>query len=279
MKKNFSIIAILFFIITLTSLNYVLAEEEQPDNNQNTQQEETVKLKKLFSERVYVAETKDGQLIQGYLSYPKTNKKYYPTIILLHSIGRNSKYWAPLYIELSNMGYAVLRVDFRGHGKSVYDKKFRQRSWTTFKNDTFEKYPQDVYDVIDKVQKETKKVDFSNYIIVGSDIGANTAVILAKMMKVKPKGLILISPRMNHKGLYIPIVMTEIGNTPILAISSKTNSFYMSEQDKISKFAQGDFDVYNADRGGADMTILRSQPEIRQVVTDWITKHLTLNSN
>lgn len=276
--KKFFVILTLVFLTSLSAQNYAYAEEnEQQSGEKKPKQEIPIKIKKYYSERVYVAETKDGQLIQGYLTYPKTNKKYYPTIIMLHSIGRNSKYWSPLFIELSNMGYAVLRVDFRGHGKSVFDKKFNQKSWTTFKNNTFEKYPQDVYDVIEKVQKETKKVDFSNYIIVGSDIGANTAVILAKMMRVKPKGLVLISPRMSNKGLYIPIVMTQIGDTPILAISSKTNTFYMREQEQLSKFAQGDFDVYNAERGGADMTILQSQPEIKQAVTDWITQHLKLN--
>ena len=278
MKKNYVILIALLLSTSLTAQNFAFAEEDSSDDkNQNKQKEEQVKIKKFYSERFYEAETKDGHLIKGYLSYPKTNKKFYPTIILLHSIGRNSKYWSPLYIELSNMGYAVLRIDFRGHGKSVFDKKFNQKSWTTFRNDTFQKYPQDVFDVITKIQKESKKADFSNYIIMGSDIGANTAVILAKMMKVKPRGLVLISPRMNNKGLYIPIVMTQIGDTPILAISSKTNTFYMREQEQISKFAQGDFDVYNAERGGADMTILNSQPETKQVVIEWITQHLKLN--
>ena len=71
------------------------------------------------------------------------------------------------------MGYAVLRVDFRGHGKSVFDKKFNQKSWTTFRNDTFEKYPQDVFDVITKIQNNDKENEIAKLNIFTPELSNN----------------------------------------------------------------------------------------------------------
>lgn len=263
MKTKFVIILFLALVVLVLNLSFAMAEDKN-----------TAKVKKTYTEREYTAETKDGKLIHGYLSYPKTNMKGYPTVIMLHSIGRNSKDWKPLQEEFNNLGYAVLRIDFRGHGKSVYDKNFRQKSWVSYSSAGFVKYPQDVTDVINKIQKETKKADFANYVIVGSDIGANTAVIVAKEMTVKPKGLVLIAPSMNFKGLYIPVVMTEIGKTPILAISSKTNIYFMDEQEKLSRFAQGSFDVLNTETGGADMLLLKQQPEVQKSIVNWVKQYL-----
>ncbi len=262
MKKF--IVFILFFAFITLGCSTVFAENENKKS----------KPKKTYTEREYITETKDNKLIYAYLSYPKTNLKGYPTIILLHSIGRNSKYWQPLQEEFNNSGYAVLRIDFRGHGKSVFDKKFRQKSWTAYSNSSFLKYPQDVIDVINKIQKATKKANFNNYLIIGSDIGANTAVLVAKSLQVKPKGLVLIAPSMNFKGLYIPVALTEIGTTPILAISSKTNKYFMEEQTKLSKFAQGDFDIYNTENGGADMLLLKQHPEVQKTIVNWVKSYL-----
>ncbi len=264
MKKIYTTILSIIFLITFFAISSVNAEEQKKNS----------KPKKTYTEREYTAETKDGKLIHGFLSYPKTNLKNYPTVILLHSIGRNSKYWQPLQEELNHLGYAVLKVDFRGHGKSVYDKKFRQKSWISYSNAEFAKYPQDVIDVINKIQKETKKADFKNYCIVGSDIGANSAVLIAKKLPSKPKGLVLIAPSMNFKGLYIPIAMTEIGDVPILAISSRTNKYFMEEQLKLSRFAQGTFDVLNTEKGGADMLLLKQQPEVQKEIINWLKQYL-----
>lgn len=240
----------------------------------NQNDEEPYKPVKPYSERVFTVTTTDNHLINAYLSYPKSKKKGFPTVILLHSIGKNAKPFVSLQRDLNNEGYAVLRMDFRGHGKSVYDKSLRQRSWITYKNSEFEKYPQDVLEVIAKIKKETKKANLDNYAILGSDIGANTAVLVAKELQVKPKALVLISPQMTFKGLYIPVAMTEIGQTPILAISSKTNNRFMQEQEKLSRFAQGVFDVYNIEKGGADMFIFKQYPETQPMVIDWIKQYL-----
>ena len=270
MKKNTLLIILAICTIFITQTFCLSAETTVGQTNQP----ESYRPVKPYSERNFTVTTSDEHLINAYLSYPKTKQKGYPTVILLHSIGRNAKPWVSLQRILNNEGYAVLRLDFRGHGKSVYDKSFHQRSWISYKHEDFAKYPKDVIEVIDKIQKETKKANFKNYVILGSDIGANTAVLVAKELPDKPKALVLISPQMTFKGLYIPIAMTEIGTTPILAITSKTNNRFLREQEKLSRFAQGTFDIYNLESGGADMFIFKQFPETEQIVIDWIKQYL-----
>lgn len=264
MKKIILIAVIFVSIFALFLSSSVQASEGNKKSS---------KPKKTYTEREYTVKTKDGHLIHAYLSYPKTKKKGYPTIILLHSLGRSAYYWIPMQEQFNNLGFAVLRLDFRGHGKSVYNKSFHQKSWTSFKNQTFMKFPQDVIDCIEMIQKETKKTDFTNYAIVGSDVGANTAILVAKQLPQKPKGLVLIAPSMSFKGLYVPVALTEIGDTPILAISSKTDNYFMKEQEKIAKFVQGNLDVYNLQNGSVDMLIIKQDPESQPTIVNWVVKY------
>ena len=274
--KKIIVFVLVFVCSFLVSFKAFAVSESTAGSRQNTLSKPPYVLPtpKPYSERSFKVEASDGQLIYAVLSYPKTKLKKYPTVILLNSIGRTNNSWKPLKIVLNNAGFAVLRMDFRGHGQSVYDKSFRQRSWITYKHSDFEKFPSDVIAVIDKVEKTTKKADFSNYSIVGCDIGANTAVIVAKEFKYKPKALVLMSPQMTFKGLYIPIALTEIGNAPILSITSKTNLRFVEEQTKLSKFAQGIYDVYNTEAGGADVYLFKQYPELPNIISDWIKQYL-----
>lgn len=217
-------------------------------------------------------ETKDkkGFVLKAYLSYPKTRMDRYPVVILLHSLGDSYMSFSGLEKKLNYAGFAVLGLDFRGHGRSVYTKSLRQRAWQYFHNDTYAMFPSDVITVMQVAKTKNKRLDFSDYAIVGSDIGANTAVLVAKSLPVKPKALVLFSPSMSIKGLYIPVAMTEIGLAPILAIASSTDRYSINEQKKLAKFAQGNFDALNMPKGGMGMSLLKGYPELEYQITYWL---------
>lgn len=260
MKKFISFL-IVFILIFSLSISY--AEDKK------------VKKPKLpYSTKEFTVETIDGHLIHAYLTYPKTKMKGYPTIVMLHSLGSNSYYWIPLQEKLNIMGYAVLRIDLRGHGKSVYNNKFHQSSWRSYNESVFSKYPSDVIQTIDYVQKESNKVSFNNWAIVGSDIGANTAVLVSGKYPVKPKAIVLFAPAMTFKGLYIPVVLTELGTTPILAIASIADKYVYNEQIKLKRFAQSTFDTYNVSKGGSNMLIIKSYPDSVGYISNWLNKYI-----
>lgn len=220
-------------------------------------------------------QTKDARVIKATLSYVKIDGiKKYPTVVLLHSLGYSSEDWGNLIPDLNNAGYAVIAIDLRGHGKSIYDTGFHQRSWEYFKPKAYQKIPSDVVAVLNQAQKQSKKVSLDNMAIVGADIGANTAVLVSKDLKKKPKTLVLISPTTSFKGLYIPIALADMGNVPVLTMVSQKDRYCLQEQKSLSKFAQGGFYAKNYPNGGMGMMMIKVNPSMSQDITKWIIRYL-----
>ena len=102
----------------------------------------------------YKIPSKDGFNMYAKLEYPKVKgQNEYKTVVLLHSLGYDSQWWGELPQMLMDKGYAVLFIDLRGHGKSVYNSKLVRTSWTGLTNYAFAKYPSDVISVIDSSSK------------------------------------------------------------------------------------------------------------------------------
>ena len=54
----------------------------------------------------------DGFTVNAVLTYPKNKtQKEYSTVLLLHSLGYNSKWWETLPSDLTDKGYAVLTIE------------------------------------------------------------------------------------------------------------------------------------------------------------------------
>jgi alpha-beta hydrolase superfamily lysophospholipase len=219
-------------------------------------------------------QTKDAKVIKSTITYVQINGlTKYPTVLLLPSLGYSSEDWGGLIADLNNVGYAVIAMDLRGHGKSIYDGQFKKKSWLYFTNKMYQKMPNDVLLMLNQVQKQVKVVDLNNMAVVGADIGANTAVLAAKDMKKKPKTMVLISPTTSFKGLYIPIVMTNL-NMPILTMVSKQDKYCMQEQRNLAKFSQGGFYAKNYPQGGMGMLMIKVNPTMSQDIVKWIMRYL-----
>lgn len=226
--------------------------------------------KKQKSTLTLTYETKDSFIIKSKILYPKVKKTTYPVVILLHSLGYSSSYWTSLPKLLNDKGYAVLLVDLRGHGQSLYDSNFRIHYWTKYSDLQFSKYPTDVIELISYVLYAYKNISAQDYVIVGADIGANTAILAAEKMKVKPKGIVLISASLKFKGLYTPIAMTNLGSTPIMAIASKRDNYSFNQISELKKFAQGKYDEKIYPIGGAGMLMLKANPSMASDIANWI---------
>lgn len=219
--------------------------------------------------------TKDSKIIKATLSYVKIEGiAKYPTVVLLHSLGYSSEDWGNLIPDLTNAGYAVIAIDLRGHGQSIYNGSFQKIPWVYFQPKTYQKIPSDVVAILKETQNQSKKVSLDNMAIVGADIGANAAVLVAKELNKKPKTLVLISPTTSFKGLYIPIAMAEMGNIPILSMVSTQDKYCIQQQKELAKFSQGGFYAKNYPQGGMGMMMLKSNPSMSQDITRWIIKYL-----
>lgn len=215
-------------------------------------------------------QTKDGFMINATLGFPKEKRDKYPLVVLLHSIGYSSAYWCSVKDDFKKAGFAVLAIDFRGHGKSIYTANFHKRTWMYLPNKSFEKYPSDVQGMIKYVADNNKNVSLKNIVIVGGDVGANTAIIAASQMKIKPKALVLLSPSVRFKGLYTPICLADLGAVPILTIVSAKDPYSKSQAYYLKRFAQGAFSVKVYPNGGAGMLMLKVNKSMSVDIVNWV---------
>ena len=81
-------------------------------------------------------ETADKFLINATLTYPKEKGKVYPVIVLLHSIASSSNDWDGIPQKFNEAGFAVLNVDLRGHGKSIYNINLDKKYWQNIRKKT-----------------------------------------------------------------------------------------------------------------------------------------------
>jgi len=219
--------------------------------------------------------TPDNFIMKATVCYPKIKQEErFPTVVLIHSLGYNSSRWTGIQDKLTEAGYAWVAIDLRGHGKSVQNSEFKRISWLNMKQKAFLKYPADVSSVLKEIAATYKKISLNNWAIIGGDIGGNTGVLAAQNMQVKPQAIVLISPNTSYKGLYIPVAITELGNTAFLCVASDKDNGAIQAEQTLRKFAQADFEVYNVPRNGSGMMLLNQNPELSDMIIKWIDKYL-----
>ncbi|MBS4760254.1 MAG: alpha/beta fold hydrolase [Clostridium sp.] len=215
-------------------------------------------------------ETKDNFVIKSKLFYPAKEEAVYPVVVMLHSLGYSGDYWASTVKRFVESGSAVLVMDLRGHGASAYDSNFRIKSWRYFSDKTFQKYPDDVADMLRYLASNYKNISTTKYAIVGADIGANTAVLAAEQLVNKPSCIVLISPTKSFKGLYTPLAIANIGSVPILAMASVRDRYSYNETLYLKRFAQGSYEVKTYPSGGMGMLMLKANPNMSSDIVNWV---------
>lgn len=216
--------------------------------------------------------TDDGMIIKGNLFIPKSKEKT-PVVILLHSLGGTQKNWEKFPYTLASKGYAVLTLDLRGHGQSIYNRKMQRRYWQNFNADIFRKYPKDIILGIDNL-KNYKQLDLSRVAIIGSGIGANTAAMAAPMRKYQIKTIVMISPTEKFYGDSILLKLVDYGDRPVFAIAGENDRLSVAAVDKISKIAQGEYKEIVYPRGGSGILLYKSKPEIKTEILNWLDGRL-----
>ena len=218
----------------------------------------------------------DGFNIEATFLYPKVkNKKEFATVVLLHSLGYNSQWWENLPNELLDKGYAVLAIDLRGHGKSIYNSRLIKNSWKNLKNSAYSKYPDDIIAIINKVKEENnKKIFFDNWALIGADIGASAGILAADKMNLYPKTVIMISPVVKSKGLYIPVSIAHLNDVDFLSITGTDDKSSKEAETYLSKFAQNEFMKYTSDSKTTGIMMLKNDPPLTKIITEWVSTYL-----
>lgn len=215
-------------------------------------------------------ETKDEFTLVGDFYPSRVKDKKMPLVFLLHSFGGKSSDWGPLPQKIVEGGYNVFALDLRGHGRSVYNANLRYRTYKQFTSDVWAKFPKDVLEVINYLKDTYSKVDYTKIIFVGADLGANAAVLAGDELKPRPIKMALISPAQIFKGLYIPIVISNYPNTPMLILASSSDTHFANQAKMLSRFIQSAQTIKLYPHGGSGTILLKRNPSAYDDIVKFI---------
>lgn len=218
----------------------------------------------------------DGFSLKATLEYPKIKtQKEFKTVVLLHSLGYNSAWWENLPKTLLDKGYAVLAIDLRGHGKSIYNTRLVRTSWSNMTASAYQKYPSDVIQIIDYVKAENpKRIFFNEWAIVSADIGGSAGIIASAQMENKPKTIVILSPVVKTHGLFVPVKLANLDNVDIFSITGTEDHTGQKAQDYLQRFAQAGFVTYVSEAHATGMLLLKNDKSLTNIITTWITDYL-----
>ncbi len=205
-------------------------------------------------------ETKDGFTLVGDFYPTKVKGKKMPLVIILHSFNGKSSDWGNLPKNIASGGYNVFALDLRGHGRSVYTTNLIYRSKDYFTDKAWARLPSDILEAIDFMKETYSKVDYDKIMFIGADIGANAAVLAGDKMKIKPVKMVLITPAQEFKTLYIPIVISNYSNTPMLLLASSSDKYFAKQANTLSKFIQSQQTVKLYNQGSSGTVFLKQNP-------------------
>jgi pimeloyl-ACP methyl ester carboxylesterase len=204
----------------------------------------------------------DGITIKG--TYYNTSNENASGVILLHMLSRNRGDWREFARYLQASDYRVLAIDLRGHGES--DLNWRKFSPHAEFNDM-------VLDVATAkeflVQKGVKSTDIA---IIGGSIGSNVAINYAAEDE-DIRGVVLLSPGLDYRGVKTEEAMTAYGERPVFIIASEGDVYSADSSRILHSRAKGDskLNIYPSDAHGT--WIIQSQNSSDMII-EWLKEVL-----
>ena len=194
---------------------------------------------------------------------------------------RDRNEWRPLVPLFQDAGIAVLSIDLRGHGESLYRngrklhlKKFVTKNYQDMIKDAFAAY---------EFLIAQEMIDPKRISIVGASLGTVIAINLcAKVNHLKPSSSIrsvtLMSPSKNFFAVKVNDAIKKCEATPMLFIMDKQDP----TKEKNDIFVSGSL-LYNSFRGpkealvfdgvGHGTEMYMKRPELRSAIVDWVRVH------
>lgn len=220
-------------------------------------------------------QAKDGFNLDGMISFPKKHsaKIKVPLVILLHSLGEDSSSWDKFPQQLNQMGFAVLAMDLRGHGKSTRNKKGKICDWINFEDKEYSKYPDDLISTISYIKDNYPEINSKRIAVISSNISANAAILAGGKAR-NTKTLILLSPSVSFKGLDTRIPMVAYGKRPVLIMVSKKDTYSYQGSSEVLKYAQGKKMLKVYPFGGNGTDLIKFQPDCSKTIFNWLKANL-----
>jgi len=213
--------------------------------------------------------TKDGVEIVGSLWMP--DRDHAPGVILLHMLGRDRSTWDDFAEKLANQGYAVVSIDFRGHGEST-KRGDSTLNYKEFSDDDFRKMTLDVQPVLDFF-RDDRRIDSTRIVIIGASIGANVALQVAANDPAV-RAVVLLSPGKTYHGVRTESAMLDYGKRAVLIAASEEDKYAAQSSRDLKELAQGTSRLLMMKNVGHGTNMLIQDPALEDEMINWLEVQL-----
>ena len=134
-----------------------------------------------------VLESFDRVQLRADFEYPDGIPAPIPAALLLHGYGESRSVWKGLAERLLIEGWAVMSLDLRGHGQSRLKNGQRVSSQEGWRGDP-QQFPLDLEPALDWLKSQAR-LDTSRISVIGTDVGANLALIAASRFPEVPTAI------------------------------------------------------------------------------------------
>ncbi|HUP40051.1 MAG TPA: hypothetical protein VM115_08025 [Vicinamibacterales bacterium] len=193
----------------------------------------------------------DGATLNG--AYYEPSRRPAPGIVLLHMLRRSHADWDAAASQLSDAGFAVLALDFRG-GEELGAYALDVRAAKAF-------------------LRERPEVTPGSIGIAGASIGANLAVLDA----ADDPGVLsiaLLSPGLDYKGLRTEAAMKKYGARPALLAGSTKDPYAARSIRHLITVGPGPREVRLTDTVAHGTVLLARDGDLVSALVDWFKRTL-----
>ncbi len=186
-------------------------------------------------------------------------------VILLHMLGSDRSVWSSFAKQLQDAGFAVIALDFRGHGESDLDwRDFASPSGITYENDFLGM----VLDVKAAKKYLNGEGTFAK-VIIGASIGANIATLYAETDS-RVEDLVLLSSSMNYRGVALPAGPLFTGN--VLMVAGSEDKVASEATTTYGRRIRGEHKTILYPGSDHGTELLQRQPELADRIISWIDR-------
>lgn len=202
----------------------------------------------------------EGVKLTGTLwSNPDSTK---PALILVHQLGRDRHSFDSFAEAAFARGYSVLSFDVRGHGES----RPNNLSYLNFNEADWQKIAGDIQSARNYLNKE-------KVLVVGSSIGANSALNFAAANPISCAGMVLLSPGINYRGID-GSESSATNQCPMLIVASKEDQYSNESSQTIFSNSQiTDKRLLTVENAGHGTDMFAKAKSLQSEVLDWLEKH------
>ena len=202
--------------------------------------------------------TSDGVKLEAVYYPPLSSTSGAKALLLLHEAYQDHRSWDSFGKAAQEMGYAVLSLDLRGHGKSGGEKTFDQAM------------DQDV-DAAIAWLRSAPEIDRDRLGIAGASLGANLA-LRAGGRYPDIQSIALLSPGMLLWDVGIAEAVIEYGARPLLLVTSEEDAYPAGTVQELDKLAKGMHEVQIYPGAEHGTQLLGAHPDLTPLLLDWFGK-------